>query len=106
MATRLYVGNLPPSVTDAQFKEFVTNAGFQMTSARVVREKLTGASWGFGFVDLGEGEDFKRTIAWLNGQALEGHTLTVIAVMPQGTGFARVPDDGGRGRRHIGSPLA
>ena len=50
MAQRLFVGNLPRSVTDSMLSEFVTNAGFQVVSATVIRDKMTGESRGFGFV--------------------------------------------------------
>ena len=42
MASKLYVGNLPHSTTDAGLSEFVTNAGFQAASAVVIRDKMTG----------------------------------------------------------------
>ncbi len=93
MATKLFVGNLPRSVTDAQLNEFVINAGFDVASAVVIRDKLTGTPRGFGFVELGEGEDLQRAIAGLNGQALEGRTLNVNEAQPQRTGFG--PSHGG-----------
>ena len=93
MAVKLYIGNLPTTITNAQLKQFITNAGFQVTAANVVREKSTGMSWGYGFVDLAEGEDIERVITWLNGRVLDGNTLTVITVKPPGTGFARAPED-------------
>ncbi len=71
------------------------NAGFQVASAVVIRDKLTGTPRGFGFVELGEGEDLQRAIAGLNGQALEGRTLTVNEAQPQRTGFGQ--SRGGRG---------
>ncbi len=99
MASKLFVGNLPHSVTDTQLNEFVINAGFQVASAVVIRDKLSGTPRGFGFVELGEGEDLQRAIAGLNGQALEGRTLTVNEAKPQRTGFGRGPGGGGRGDR-------
>jgi len=97
MASKLFVGNLPHSISDAQLSEFVINAGFQVASAVVIRDKLTGTPRGFGFVELGEGEDLQRAIAGLNGQALEGRTLTVNEAQPQRTGFGRSQGGGGRG---------
>ena len=96
MATKLFVGNLPHSATDASLGEFVTNAGFRVASAVVVRDKMTGTPRGFGFVELGEGEDVQRAIAGLNGQALEGRSLTVNEARPQRTDFARPRGGGGR----------
>ena len=97
MATKLFVGNLPHSVSDAQLNEFVINAGFQVASAVVIRDKMTGTPRGFGFVELAEGEDAQRAIAALNGQTLEGRPLTVNEAKPQRTGFGRSRDGGGRG---------
>jgi cold-inducible RNA-binding protein len=94
MATKLFVGNLPHSTTDATLGEFVTNAGFQVASAVVIRDKMTGTPRGFGFVELGDGEDVQRAIAGLNGQPLEGRPLTVNEARPQRTDFYR-PGGGG-----------
>jgi cold-inducible RNA-binding protein len=99
MALKLFVGNLPHSINDAQLNEFVINAGYQVVSAVVIRDKLTGMPRGFGFVELGEGEDLQRAIAGLNGQTLEGRPLTVNEAKPQRTGFGRGPGGDGRGDR-------
>ncbi len=100
MASRLYVGNLPHSTTESGLNDFVTKAGFHVTSALVIRDKMTGQARGFGFVELAEGEDLQRAVAGLNGQALEGRTLTVNEARPQRTGFSGQRDgrDFDRGR--------
>jgi RNA recognition motif-containing protein len=99
MAQRLFVGNLPHSVTDSALSDFVANAGFQVGSAVVIRDKLTGQSRGFGFVELAEGEDFQRAIEGLNGQSLEGRRLTVNEARPMRTDSSRGRGGGGgRGR--------
>jgi RNA recognition motif-containing protein len=103
MATKIFVGNLPHSVTDANLNEFVISAGFQVASAIVMRDKLTGTPRGFGFVELAEGEDLQRVIAGLNGKTLDGRTLTVNEAQPQRTGFGRPQGGGGRdSNRHGG----
>lgn len=89
---KLYIGNLPHSTTDGSLSDFVTNAGFSVASAVVIRDKISGEPRGFGFVELVEGEDAQRAIGALNGQRLEGRTLTVNEARPQRTGFS-----GGRG---------
>jgi cold-inducible RNA-binding protein len=100
MASKLFVGNLPRSVADNALAEFVTNAGFGVASAVVIRDKMTGESKGFGFVELAEGEDLQRAIAGLNGQALEGRPLTVNEARPQRAGgFSRPRHDRGGNRR-------
>jgi len=98
MATKLFVGNLPHSTTEAALGEFVTNAGFQVASAVVIRDKMTGTPRGFGFVELSDGEDVQRAIAGLNGQSLEGRPLTVNEARPQRTDSSR-PRGGGGGDR-------
>jgi RNA recognition motif-containing protein len=98
MASKLYVGNLPHSTTDAGLNEFVTNAGYQVASALVIRDKLTGQPRGFGFVELAAGEDLQRAIGSLNGQALEGRALTVNEARPQRTGFSGQRGGSGRDR--------
>jgi len=98
MAQRLFVGNLPRSVTDVVLSEFVTNAGFQVASATVIRDKMTGESRGFGFVELADEEDMQRAIQGLNGQTLEGRPLTVNEARPQRAGFG----GGGGGGQHRG----
>ncbi len=99
MAKRLFVGNLPHSLTDEALNEFVTKAGFQVTTAVVIRDKMTGQSRGFGFVELAEGEDFQRAIEGLNGQTLDGRRLTVNEARPQRTDSGRPHGGGGGGRR-------
>ena len=98
MASKLYIGNLPHSVTDAALSDFVTNAGFQVASAVVIHDKMTGQARGFGFVELAEGEDLQRAVAGLNGQSLEGRTLTVNEARPQRTGYSGQRGGGGRDR--------
>jgi len=98
MAQRLFVGNLPHSVTDGALSDFVTNAGFQVGSAVVIRDKLTGQSRGFGFVELAEGEDFQRAVEGLNGQSLEGRKLTVNEARPMRMNSSRPRGGGGGGR--------
>jgi len=100
MAQRLFVGNLPRSVTDNVLSEFVTNAGFQVVSAVVIRDKMTGESRGFGFVELTEEEDMQRAIQGLNGQTLEGRPLIVNEARPQRAGFGG--GGGGGGGSHRG----
>ena len=106
MPQKLFVGNLPHEVTDNELSGFVSNAGLQAASAVVIRDKVTGQSRGFGFVELAEGEDLERAIAALNGQTLQGRRLTVNEARPPrndfGGGGGRRPGGGGRGRGNAG----
>jgi RNA recognition motif-containing protein len=97
MPQKLFVGNLPHSVTDAELNDFVVQAGFQAASAQVIRDKFTQQSRGFGFVELGEGQDVERAIQALNGQTLGGRRLTVNEARPPRQDAARSRPGGGGG---------
>lgn len=99
--SKLFVGNLPQSATDTSLTDFVVNAGFQVASAVVMREKDTGRLRGFGFVELAGSEDTQRAIGALNGQVLDGNPLTVNEARPQRTGFSD-KRGGGRDRPSYG----
>jgi RNA recognition motif-containing protein len=103
MPQKLFVGNLPHEVTDTELHEFVSSAGIQANSAIVIRDKMTGQSRGFGFVELAEGEDLQRAITALNGQSLQGRRLTVNEARPQRADFGGSPHGGAEGR-HRGYP--
>ena len=97
MSNKIYVGGLPYSTTDGQLQEIFSAHG-TVESARVITDKFTGRSRGFGFVEMGSDEEAKKAIEALNGTELEGRTLTVNEARPQerrsGGGFG---DRGGRG---------
>ena len=102
MAQKLFVGNLPHSVTDSGLTDFVANAGIQAASAVVIRDRMTGESRGFGFVELAEGEDVARAIQALNGQTMEGRRLTVNEARPPRTGGGPSGPHRGGGGGHRG----
>ena len=95
--SRLYVGNLPHSVEDQDLVDWVTNEGFKVESARVIRDRDTGQSRGFGFIELGSGEDLEQAIAKLNGMQWEGRTLRVNEARPESGGSRGGPRPGGGG---------
>jgi cold-inducible RNA-binding protein len=90
---KLYVGNLPFEVTDEKLQEFFNGQGFEVQSARVVRDTGTGRSRGFGFVELGPNVDSARAITQLNGATMDGRPLQVNEARPQ----AARGESGGRG---------
>lgn len=96
--SKLYVGNLPHSVTESGLSDLVTNAGFTVASVLIIKDKLTGAARGFGFVELAEGQDLQGAIGSLNGQALDGRALTVNEARPPRTSFSGNGGGGGRDR--------
>ena len=55
--SKLYVGGLPYSLTDESLLQFFTDKAYQPVSAKIITERETGRSRGFGFVELGQGDD-------------------------------------------------
>ena len=101
MGTKIYVGGLPYSTTEAQLNDLFATHG-TVQSARIITDKFTGQSRGFGFVEMGSGEEAKKAITALNGTQFEGRTLTVNEAKPQeprSGGGGRGRDRGGRGGR-------
>jgi RNA recognition motif-containing protein len=73
---KLYVGGLPYSISDTQLEELFSAHG-TVESARVITDRMTGRSRGFGFVEMSSQNEAEAAIAELNGSLLEGRTLTV-----------------------------
>src|SRR3974390_2639712 len=73
--TKLYVGNLPFSMADESLLQLFTEKGYKAASARIITERETGRSRGFGFVELGPGDDAAKAIGELNGMNIEGRAL-------------------------------
>jgi RNA recognition motif-containing protein len=107
---KLYVGNLSFDTTDESLNQLFGSNGFQVASARVIRDAETGRSRGFGFVELAPAEDMAKVIAALNGFNLEGRVLQVNEARPQaprgggghgggGGGFGGNRGGGGGGNR-------
>jgi RNA recognition motif-containing protein len=79
---KLYVGNLSHSTTDDGLRSAFAAFG-NVTSANVVRDKFSGASRGFGFVEMEDAGEATNAINGLNGKELDGRTLTVNEARPQ-----------------------
>lgn len=82
MAKNLFVGSLPWSVNDEQLAQIFGEAG-TVESARVITERDTGRSKGFGFVEMATDEDAKKAIDTLNGKEIEGRAITVNEARPK-----------------------
>ncbi|VVB70536.1 RNA recognition motif. (a.k.a. RRM, RBD, or RNP domain) [uncultured archaeon] len=76
MGNKLFVGNLPYSVTQEQLKDMFTSYG-EITEALVVMDRLTGRSKGFGFVTFADETACKNAMTEMNGKDVEGKALTV-----------------------------
>jgi cold-inducible RNA-binding protein len=81
--TKLYVGNLSFGMTDETLQQLFAGKGYQVSSARVITDRETGRSRGFGFVELGSGDDATKAIGELNGLEVEGRQLQVNEARPQ-----------------------
>ncbi|TAH01015.1 MAG: RNA-binding protein [Sphingobacteriales bacterium] len=82
MAKKLYVGNLPFSCTDADLSQAFTQFG-NVASARVVTDRETGRSKGFGFVEMSNDEEAKKAIAELDQAEVDGRTISVAEAKPR-----------------------
>jgi RNA recognition motif-containing protein len=76
MSVKVFVGNLPFSITDDRLKEEFSKFG-AVESARVVTEKHTGRSRGYGFVEFADQAAAEASITGMNGQSLDSRPLTV-----------------------------
>ena len=93
MGSKIYVGGLPYSATESQLQDLFASHG-TVESTRVVTDKYTGQSRGFGFVEMSTAQEAKAAIAALNATQLDGRTLTVNEAKPQ-----EPRSNGGRGGR-------
>ncbi len=91
MGSKLYVGGLPYSTTESELTTLFATHG-TVESARVIADKFTGQSRGFGFVEMSTPEEAKAAITALNGSEMGGRSLTVNEAKPQ------EPRSGGGGR--------
>ena len=93
MGNKLYVGNLPYTVRDEDLQQSFGEFG-AVTSAKVMMERDTGRSKGFGFVEMGSDAEAEAAINGMNGQSLGGRSITVNEARPM---EARPPRTGGFG---------
>lgn len=104
MGNKLYVGNLPYSVRDEDLQQSFGAFG-SVSSAKVMMERDTGRSKGFGFVEMGSDAEAQAAINGMNGQSLGGRSITVNEARPMeprpprtgGFGGDRGSDRGGYG---------
>ena len=92
---KLYVGGLPYSATEGQLQEIFSAHG-TVESVKVITDRMTGRSRGFGFVEMSSQSEAEAAIAALNNTQLEGRSLTVNVAKPQ---QPRSDGGGGGGRR-------
>lgn len=95
MGNKLYVGNLPFSATEAELTEAFSQCG-TVTSAKIITDRETGRSKGFGFVEMSNDAEANDAITKFNGADYAGRPMTVNEAKPM------VPREGGGGGRGFG----
>ena len=81
MGNKLYVGNLPYQMRDSDLEQAFSQFG-QVTSAKVMMERETGRSKGFGFVEMGSDAEAQAAIEGMNGQPMGGRSIVVNEARP------------------------
>jgi cold-inducible RNA-binding protein len=97
---KLYVGNLSYSTTDESLNGAFASFG-KVESARVIMDRETGRSKGFGFVEMSSDEEAQKAVAGMDGQPLDGRNLKVAEAKPmepRSGGGPRGPRGGGAAR--------
>src|ERR671919_1316784 len=95
MGNKLYVGNLGYGIGDSDLEKLFTTYG-SVRSAQVIKDRDTGRSKGFGFVEMGSDQEAQAAITALNGKEVDGRTLTVNEARPKESG------GGGHGKGGFG----
>lgn len=93
---KLYIGNLPYSVTDDQLRDLFSQAG-TVESASIITDKFSGRSKGFGFVEMATLEEAERAIEMFKTHEMDGRTMTVSEARPKEDGPRRSFGGGGAG---------
>ncbi len=110
MSNKLFVGSLSWNTTDDTLRDFFAKVG-TVTSAKVITDKYTGKSRGFGFVEMASDEEAKKAVKELENKELDGRTIVVNEARPQapredfgggGRSFNRGSGGGGRDDRRRG----
>jgi RNA recognition motif-containing protein len=94
MGKKLYVGNLPYSITEQSIRDAFAKAG-TVTSVAIISDRDTGQSKGFGFVEMATDAEAQAAISQLNGQSLDGRQIKVNEAKPKAPGGGG--GGGGRG---------
>ena len=100
---KIYVGNMSYSVTEEDLKQAFEAFG-EIASVTIIKDKMSGQSKGFGFVEMGSAEQGQAAISGMNGKELKGRKLNVNEARPRqddgrgGGGGMRRPGGGGRPR--------
>lgn len=78
----IYVGNLPYGITDEDLKTTFSEFG-EVSSVNIIKDRMTGNSKGFGFVEMENDEEGQKAIEEINGKELQGRSLKVNLARPR-----------------------
>ncbi len=92
----IFVGSLPFSLEEAELKGFFEEYG-EVTSARIITDKFSGRSKGFGFIEMPNAEEAQKAIEELNGAEVDGRTIVVNESIEKPKDGTRRPSGGGGG---------
>jgi RNA recognition motif-containing protein len=95
MGAKLYVGNLPYSATEERLQQHFAQYG-SVVSARIITDKFSGRSKGFGFVEMGSEAEAQKATTALNGTDFEGRNIVVSEARPQAPRPMGTAGGGGR----------
>ena len=90
----IFVGSLPFSLEEAELKGFFEEYG-EVASARIISDKFSGRSKGFGFIEMPNDEEAKKAIEELNGAEVDGRTIVVNESIEKPKDGTRRPSSGG-----------
>ncbi len=96
MSTKLYVGNLPYSADDHSLRNNFAEFG-DVASAKIMMDRDSGRSKGFGFVEMGSADQAEAAIKGLNGMSVGGRNIVVNVSRPKESTGGGYGDRGGRG---------
>ena len=100
----IYVSNLSFDVQDQDLREFFTPYG-EVTSAKIITDRETGRSRGFGFVEMSDDEASRKAIAELNDSTVDGRNIKVTEARPKEDRPARGGNSGGGGGYRNSNPF-
>ena len=109
MESKLYVGNLSYSTTEDELRQLVSQAG-NVKSVSVIKDRDTGRSKGFAFVEMGSDDEAQKAISQFNGQNFQDRSLKINVARPRedrprgGGGFGGPRGGGGGDRGGFGGP--
>ena len=101
MENKLYVGNLSYNTTEDALRDLFAQAG-EVTSVAVIKDRDSGRSKGFAFVEMGSNNDAQKAISMFNGYSLDERALTVNVARPREERGPRPGGGGGFGDRRPG----